>query len=60
LYIRVTLKTQRLILANFYFNNALFIASKITKFQINLPTKTIVTTAFARSFQNTALSGLCV
>ena len=49
-------KKQRLILAEFYANSAPFIANKIAKFQINLPKKAIVTTAFVRSFQNTSVS----
>jgi len=51
---------QHLILTKFYANNAPFIANKIAKFQINLPKQTTATAAFARSLQNTSVSGLCV
>jgi len=33
-------------------NNASFIVNWNTKFQLNLPTQTVVTTAFVRSLQN--------
>ena len=40
---------QQLILAKFYTNNASFIGTQSTKFQLNLPTQTTVTAAFVRS-----------
>jgi len=43
---------QHLIEAKFNCNNASSIVSQTAKFQLNLPTQTIVTTAFVRSPQN--------
>jgi len=51
---------QQLILAKFYTNNASFIGTQSTKFQLNLPTQTTIKAAFLSGhFQNTSVSGLC-